>query len=129
MSGSGGGMLTQLSHGCKNIQTLHSSCPNLGLGVFWLLFGDDAQTSKRVGSNVKKIAWYSPMASCRHPALTHLPLFLNPTQDAARHVTERLANEVINWSFAALSADQHPTENHLGEPLKCARRNRTGKIP
>ena len=74
----------------------------------FLIFGDDAQTSKRVGRTVRLLEWYSPVAEIRSH-LSQFPLLMvdndQPSAPSIIHAIE----EACVWSFNRAGRNIHPT--------------------
>jgi len=85
-----------------------------------LVFGDDAQTSKRVGQNVKLLLWYSPVAQARKSDERLIPLYLVPTTEVAFLAICKYLNRAVVWSFNAAAANVQPywTEERHCEKLR-----------
>ena len=74
----------------------------------FVLFGDDAQTSKRVGQNVKLMCWMSPLSIHRSSEKRLIPIYVMPTQEKNRKAIENLLDMMATWSFNAAAVNCHP---------------------
>ena len=95
----------------------------------YLVFGDDAQTSKRVGNNVKILVWYSTMSIERKTELRLLPIYMTPTTEKNRAAVERRLSQQAVWSFTAASRNIHPSSPAAEDegPLSKGRLAKSGK--
>ncbi len=89
----------------------------------FLIFGDDAQTCKRVGSNVKLLCWFSPVSEARESFHRLLPIYMCPTKERNTLAIQRRAEVSAVWSFEAAARNKNPQVSDLGGPL-CAERER-----
>jgi len=85
----------------------HEHCPHL-------IFGDDAQTSKRVGNNVKLLMWFSPFSESRLSADRMLPVYLVPTREKTFIGITNLLEHAAVWSFNAASTNKQPVSDQNG---------------
>ena len=96
----------------------HSCCP-------FIIFGDDAQTSKRVGRTAHMLLWFSPMAKVRGTE-GHMPIFICDNDDPCIDVLMNQLQHAAVWSFRHASINFNPYCTLESKPLNADMRSIAG---
>ena len=82
----------------------------------FIYYGDDAQTSKRVGRTCRMSAWFSPMAEDRS-GFSKIPLLFADNDERHIKAQLRFLNEAAIWSFKLAARNVNAAFDHQNGAL------------
>ena len=82
----------------------------------WLLFGDDSQTTKRVGRTMELLLWFSPVSRDR-TTRARLPVFMKDNGECTARAMEMQLTKAAVWSWKQAELNIHPRCSEDGKQL------------